>query len=169
LANSIQVEDSESLTVSKISSRHCMVNISHWKRYVIIRNELIYQLESIYKMSRYVLSLCIYADPNQSKPIAIVVPVESEIRSLAMNLSVASTEASLETLVENTNVLREVHTEMISIARSHGLRGVELIQAAVLVAEDWTPENVLYLIFSCSLTVKVTAHGRKEIEPESYC
>jgi len=120
-------------------------------------------------MSRYVLSLCIYADPNQSKPIAIVVPVESEIRSLAMNLSVASTEASLETLVENTNVLREVHTEMISIARSHGLRGVELIQAAVLVAEDWTPENVLYLIFSCSLTVKVTAHGRKEIEPESYC
>jgi len=145
------------------------VNISHWKRYLIIGNDLIYQLESIYKISRYVLSLCIYADPNQTKPIAIVVPVESEVRSLATNLSLASTEASLESLVENTKVLREVHTEMISIARAHGLRGVELIQAAVLVAEDWTPENVLSLTLSCSLTSKVNAHRRKEIEPEKYC
>jgi len=75
----------------------------------------------------------------------------------------------MESLVENTKVLREVHMEMLSIARAHGLRGVELIQAAVLVAEDWTPENVFYLTLSCSLTLKVNAHRRKEIEPQKYC
>ena len=88
------------------------------------------------------LSICVYADTNQRKPIGIVVPVESAVRGLAVKLGVPVDNRSYESLLEDFQVRQEIHLEMLSVAKSHGLVGVELIQGVVLVAEEWTPDNV---------------------------
>jgi long-subunit acyl-CoA synthetase (AMP-forming) len=49
---------------------------------------------------------------------------------------------SLEGLTQDAKLVQEVFSEMLVIAKLHGLRGVELIKGVVLVAEEWTPENV---------------------------
>jgi long-chain acyl-CoA synthetase len=121
-----------------------MVNILLWKRYTpsSLEDAANIQLESIYRISPYVLSICIYADINQTKPVAIVIPVESAVRDLAIKLGAASTAESYESL-QDTRVIHEVHMDMLAVAKAHGLRSVELIQGVVLVTEEWTPENVL--------------------------
>ena len=42
-----------------------------------------HQLESRYRASPVVGNICVYADPNKAKPVAIIVPVEKELASIA--------------------------------------------------------------------------------------
>jgi hypothetical protein len=35
-----------------------------------------------------------------------------------------------------------VYAELLSVGKRGGLEGMELIQGLVLIAEEWTPENV---------------------------
>jgi long-chain acyl-CoA synthetase len=89
-----------------------------------------------------VLSICVYADPNQVKPIAIVVPVEATLKKFAVAKGLALLEASLDSLVKDPGVVAAVRDEMLAVGTRGGLAGIELIQGLVLVSEEWTPENV---------------------------
>jgi len=89
-----------------------------------------------------VLSICVYADPNRYKPIAIVVPAEATLSKFAVNSGLAPEDTSLESLVDNQKVVGAVYAELLSVGKRGGLNGIELIQGLVLVPEEWTPENV---------------------------
>jgi long-chain acyl-CoA synthetase len=88
------------------------------------------------------LSICVYADPNRYKPIAIVVPAEATLSKFAVAKGLAPEDTSLESLVDNEKIVEAVYAELISVGKRGGLNGIELIQGLVLVPEEWTPENV---------------------------
>ena len=69
-------------------------------------------------------------------------PDERALRDLSKKFGDSLTNASLESLTQDTELQRTVCMEMLTVAKIHGLRGVELIKGVVLVAEEWTPENV---------------------------
>lgn len=88
------------------------------------------------------LSVCIYADPSQFQPIAIVVPAEAALRKFAIGKGHAQPGTSFEALLNDQSVISAVHAEMLAAGRRAGLTGMELIQGLVLVPDEWTPENV---------------------------
>src|SRR5271156_759475 len=100
------------------------------------------QLEAIYNTCNLVLSICVYADPNQYKPIAIVVPAEATLSKLAVAKGLAEPNTSLESLVDDKKVVGAVFAELLNVGKRGGLTGMELLQGLVLVPEEWTPENV---------------------------
>jgi long-subunit acyl-CoA synthetase (AMP-forming) len=104
--------------------------------------------------------------------MAVVFPDERALRELSKKVGNTLPDMSLESLTQDAKLEREVFSEMLVIAKLHGLRGVELIKGVVLVAEEWTPENVntLATLWPVSLTHgAVDAHGRKKIESQKYC
>ena len=100
-------------------------------------------MESTYGACNLVLSICIYADPNQFQPIAIVVPAEAALRKFAMGKGLTQPNTSFEALLNDGSVIPAVHAEMLAVGKRAGLAGKELIQGLVLVPDEWTPENVL--------------------------
>jgi long-chain acyl-CoA synthetase len=88
------------------------------------------------------MSICVYADQNRYKPIAIVVPAEPALSRLVVAKGIASADTSLETLVHDPKVVDAVYAELIATGKRGGLKGMELIQGLVLVSEEWLPENV---------------------------
>jgi long-chain acyl-CoA synthetase len=90
------------------------------------------------------MSICVYADPNQYKPIAIVVPVEATLSKLAIAKGfVQENTWTMESLVEDKKIIDTVFKELLSVGKRGGLMGSEIIQGLALVSEEWTPENVL--------------------------
>jgi long-chain acyl-CoA synthetase len=88
------------------------------------------------------LSICVYADPNRYKPIAIVVPAETTLSKFVAAKGLAPAETSLESLVQDQKVVDAVYAELLTVGKRGGLVGVESIQGLLLVSEEWTPENV---------------------------
>ena len=100
------------------------------------------QLEASYCTCNLVMSICIYADVNRYKPIAIVFPAEPALTKFAISKGLATAEDSIETMVENPKLVSAVHAELLTVGKRGGLHGMELIQGLILVSEEWTPENV---------------------------
>jgi long-chain acyl-CoA synthetase len=88
------------------------------------------------------MSICVYADQNRYKPIAIVVPAEPALSRLVVAKGIASGDTSLETLVHDPKVVDAVYAELIATGKRGGLKGMELIQGLLLTSEEWLPENV---------------------------
>jgi len=98
------------------------------------------KLESIYRACPLVANICVYADQNKTKPVALIVPVEGSLKKLAAE---AGVEGGLEELVHNDKVRAAVLRELIAAGRQGGLAGIELIEGVVLTEEEWTPQNNL--------------------------
>lgn len=101
------------------------------------------RLESVYKSCPLVQTLCVSADAYASQPLAVVCPLEINLRrALAGNPSV-SAQTSFAELCELPEarelVLKETHT----VGKRAGLRTMELLEAVVLTADEWTPESGL--------------------------
>ena len=92
------------------------------------------------------MSICVYADQNRYKPIAIVVPAEPALMKLVTAKGLAPADAHLENLVHDPKVVEAVYAELIATGKKGGLKGMELIQGLVLVSEEWLPENVSVIL-----------------------
>ncbi len=98
------------------------------------------KLESVYRAATVVANICVYADEQKTKPIAIIVPAEPALEKLAAQIGVK--EYGLEKLVHNKKVQDAVLKEMQQSGRNGGLSGIEIIDGVVLADEEWTPQNV---------------------------
>jgi long-chain acyl-CoA synthetase len=98
------------------------------------------KLESIYRAATVVANICVYADEQKTKPIAIIVPAEPALEKLAAQIGVK--ERGLENLVHDKKVQNAVLKEMQQAGRAGGLSGIEIIDGVVLADEEWTPQNV---------------------------
>ena len=98
------------------------------------------KLESIYRSATVVANICVYASPEQTKPVAIIVPAEPALKALAERIGV--TGNGIEDLVHNKKIQDTVLKELQAAGRAGGLSGIEIIQGAVLADEEWTPVNV---------------------------
>jgi len=99
------------------------------------------KLESIYRAYGIVFNLCVYAAPDKSRPIAIVVPVEAALKKLASQHGIEG--SGLEDLCDNQKLNGIVLEELQSAGRKGGLANFELVEGVVLADEEWTPQNGL--------------------------
>ncbi|KAL9057226.1 MAG: hypothetical protein Q9162_002429 [Coniocarpon cinnabarinum] len=99
------------------------------------------KLESIYRSVPIVANICIYAAEDQQKPIAIIVPAEPALKSIANSNGVKGD--SVEELVNDQKVNELVLSELQKGGKGGGLQSFELIQGVVLADEEWTPQNGL--------------------------
>jgi long-chain acyl-CoA synthetase len=105
------------------------------------------QLESIYRSCNVVANVCIYAAPDESKPMAIIVPVEKALKAIATEKGI--TYENLHELVQNKIVQRIVLRFLQDTGKAAGLVGIDIVDRVVIVAEEWTPESV---------SIKLIAH-----------
>ena len=98
------------------------------------------KLESIYRAATVVANICVYADEQRTKPIAIIVPAEPALKQLADRIGVKGT--GIEDLVHNVKLQDAVLKELQQTGRQGGLSGIEIIEGVVLADEEWTPQNV---------------------------
>jgi len=98
------------------------------------------QLESVYRSATVVANICVYADPNKNKPIAIIVPVENVLKKLAKENSIKGD--TLEELVHDEKLNGLVLKQMQDAGRKGGLSGIEIIDGLAMADEEWTPQNV---------------------------
>jgi len=97
------------------------------------------QLESIYRSAAIVMNICIYASPTETKPIAIIVPVEATLQQLAESQRLKThgmDDPANQTLVPL------ILSQLLAVGRKSGLANIELIQGVVLCPEEWTALNV---------------------------
>ncbi|CUS09527.1 unnamed protein product [Tuber aestivum] len=98
------------------------------------------KLESVYRASSVVGNICVYADEQKTKPVAIIFPVEAALKKLAAENSI---EGEFEQLVHDAKLNQIVMRELIAAGKRGGLAGIELIEGCVLTDEEWTPQNNL--------------------------
>jgi len=98
------------------------------------------QLESIYRAATVVANICVYAASDKNKPIAIIVPAEPALKSLADRNGIEG--HGREDLVHSEKLHGIVLKELQAAGKKGGLNGIEIIEGVVMTAEEWTPQNV---------------------------
>nr|POE82417.1 long-chain-fatty-acid--coa ligase 1 [Quercus suber] len=99
------------------------------------------KLESVYRSATMVGNICVYAAEDKNKPIAIIVPVEAALKSLASANGIQG--AGLEDLCSNDAMNEVVLKELQAAGKKGGLSGIEILDGVVLTDEEWTPHNGL--------------------------
>jgi long-chain acyl-CoA synthetase len=102
------------------------------------------KLESVYRAAHVVANICCYADDSKAKPVAIIVPAEPALKKLAATIGAGG--ESLEELIHDKKVQQAVLKELQAAGRQGGLTGIEIIDGVVLSDEEWTPQNVSFLV-----------------------
>ena len=98
------------------------------------------RLEATYKSCNLVSNICVHATADATQPIAIIVPHEGHLRA---SLSDEDPHAPLATLCANAKVNSLVLRECNAAGKKSGFKGIEMLQAVVLTADEWTPESGL--------------------------
>ncbi|KAI9352695.1 hypothetical protein BDR26DRAFT_1002853 [Obelidium mucronatum] len=89
------------------------------------------KLEANYKVSKYVQNICVYANPEKSYPIAIIMPVEKEIRN----------EFDYVDLCRRKDIKDAVLNSLKKIAKDVGFVSAEVVGLVFLSDKEWTPES----------------------------
>ncbi|EAS29073.1 fatty acid activator Faa4 [Coccidioides immitis RS] len=120
------------------------------------------KLESIYRSAHVVANICIYAAPDQSKPVAIIVPAEPALHQLAQQNGIKGD--SIGTLVHDSKLNSIILREMQQAGRAGGLRPFEIIEGVVLSDEEWTPQNGFTTAAQKLQRKKIITKFQKEID-----
>ncbi|KAI5310600.1 long-chain fatty acid-CoA ligase [Ascosphaera atra] len=99
------------------------------------------KLESIYRLVNAVSNICVYADGDHDKPIALIVPSEQALEKLANDNGIQT--ESVEDLVNDKKLKNIVLKQMQDTGKQSGLSGIEILQNIVMVHEQWSAENGL--------------------------
>ncbi|TFK17654.1 hypothetical protein FA15DRAFT_604640, partial [Coprinopsis marcescibilis] len=102
------------------------------------------RLEAIYKSCNLVANICVHAVSSANQPMAIIIPHEVQLRAyIASNLKSIDSTAPLAVLSAKEEVQKAVLKECNVVGRKNGFKNMELLEAVVLTAEEWTPETGL--------------------------
>ncbi|KAJ3244127.1 long-chain fatty acid-CoA ligase [Chytriomyces hyalinus] len=105
------------------------------------------KLEANYKTSKFVQNICVHADSEQSYAIALIQPIEAQIRALAGELNknpgVDVAHLDFEELCKRADIRAGVLASLKGIAKSVGFKPAEIVGQVMLSHEEWTPQNGL--------------------------
>jgi len=103
------------------------------------------RLEAVYKSSNLVQNLCVYGHPDAKQPMAVIIPHEVHLRHALKHGAVdgVDADASMYVLCELPGVRKFVLENLNAIGKKNGFKPLEILEAAVLTAEEWTPESGL--------------------------
>ncbi|KAJ1553265.1 long-chain fatty acid-CoA ligase [Cladochytrium tenue] len=101
------------------------------------------KLESVYKISPYVANIVVYGDSEQAYPVAIIQPVEAELRLLAKDRGLVPDPELIDLgeLAVHPGVKSAVLTSLKDVAKQVKLVSAETVQAIYIAGEEWTPQN----------------------------
>ncbi|ORY29736.1 acetyl-CoA synthetase-like protein [Rhizoclosmatium globosum] len=102
------------------------------------------KLEAAYKFPKFVQNICVYADSEKSYAIALVQPVEKEIRALAGRLSLPGVDVAhldYEDLCKCQDIRQNVLADLRTIGKEVKFVPAEIVGQVILCAEEWTPQN----------------------------
>lgn len=126
------------------------------------------KLESTYRSNPLVLNICVYADQNKVKPIAMILPNEQHLRHLLKDLKLATEEEinskELSDFYTDKKVIREVHKSLLETGKSQGLKGIELIQNVLMIDDEWTPQNGLVTLAQKLQRKKILDTYKKQVD-----
>ncbi|KAG2145440.1 uncharacterized protein EDB93DRAFT_1241111 [Suillus bovinus] len=123
------------------------------------------QLESTYKSCYLVANICVYADAEAKQPIAIIIPHEVNLRQALEAKSIpADASAPLSDLCTNKVVQDLMLKECNGIGKKNSFKPMEILEAVVLTAEEWTPESGLVTAAQKVQRSKVAKKFEKEIK-----
>ncbi|CAJ0921119.1 11281_t:CDS:2 [Entrophospora sp. SA101] len=97
------------------------------------------RLESVYKSTLFVSNICVCADSYQSRPVALIFPIEARVRKLAMEKNI--TETDFEKLCQDKEITNSVLQACLVEAKKADFKPAELLSAITLLHEEWTTEN----------------------------
>jgi hypothetical protein len=103
------------------------------------------RLEAVYKSSNLVSNLCVYGHPDAKQPMAVIIPNEVHLRHALKQGAVdgVDPDASLHMLCEDEGVRKLVLANLNALGKKNGFKPLEILEAVVLTAEEWTPESGL--------------------------
>jgi len=102
------------------------------------------RLESIYKACNFVGNICVHASTDAKQPIAIIIPHEANLRHALQTRSIGvDSNEHLSMLCHNDKVKDLVLKECNAVGKKNGFKSIEILQAVVLTADEWTPESGL--------------------------
>ncbi|KAI0791104.1 acetyl-CoA synthetase-like protein [Abortiporus biennis] len=123
------------------------------------------RLESIYKACDLTSNLCVHANPDAKQPIAIVIPHEAHLRHYLEQKSIPGVDpnAALSTLCHDERVAEIVMKECNALGKKNGFKQMELLEAVILTAEEWTPESGMVTAAQKIQRKNIAKHFEKEI------
>lgn len=129
------------------------------------------KLEAVYRGAQTVANVMVHADPEYSRPIAIIMPNEKVLVEKAKELGVH--EDNIHTMHHNAKVRNFVLKDLQTAAKRAGLVSMETVSGVVITDEEWIPDSVR--IPRPSFAVQTIAnndsagpcHRHPEAEPKS--
>jgi len=119
-----------------IDRKKDLVKLKHGE-YVALGNA-----ETILKTCSVVDNICIFADSTKENVVAVVVPVLSMLRNLAMSVGLPESSAEAEEQVcKNEDVVVAVLSQLQKHGKKCGLSRWEIPAAVYLTNELWTPDT----------------------------
>lgn len=95
------------------------------------------KLESVYRSNPCIQNICIYADSDHVKPVAVIVPNPSAVDNLAKEKGLEVHED----IAHDTAIIKAIQKEVLATGSSAGLKGAELLQGVVISKVEWSPQN----------------------------
>ncbi|KAG1246907.1 hypothetical protein G6F68_014433 [Rhizopus microsporus] len=96
------------------------------------------KLESVYKSSPLVETLCVFANPLYTRPVALLVPIAKTLETFLREKGIQNED--WETLCSSKETRQQVLRAMQAQAKAGGLRGTEIISDVWVCKDIWTPE-----------------------------
>nr|CAG8534239.1 8181_t:CDS:10 [Entrophospora candida] len=122
-------------SLAVIDRKKNLVKLAHGEYIALER------LESVYKSTLFVSNICVCADSYQSRPVALIFPIEARVRKLAMEKNI--TETDFEKLCQDKEITNSVLQACLVEAKKADFKPAELLSAITLLHEEWTTENGL--------------------------
>ncbi|KAI8886477.1 acetyl-CoA synthetase-like protein [Backusella circina FSU 941] len=129
--------------IGEWTERGTLVIIDRLKNLVKLSNGeyiALEKLESVYKSCNLVENICVYADPLCSRPVALLVPIEKTLKTVATENGV---ESDWDALCENKTVRKVVLNMLQEQAKKSGLKGTEVVSDVWICKDMWTSEQGL--------------------------
>jgi long-chain acyl-CoA synthetase len=143
------VELDEAGSMSIIDRKKNLVKLSNGE-YIALE-----KCESIYRNSLIAQHICVFANSEKSKPIAVIHSPLSAVNNLLEQKGINKVN-NLEGINDNKPALDAMLQDLLATGKKNGLKGTELVAQVVVTEEDWTSENG---ILTAAQKVK-----RKELE-----
>ncbi|TVY12925.1 Acyl-CoA synthetase FUM16 [Lachnellula arida] len=121
------------------------------------------KLESIYRTSPVVFSICVFASLDKSRPVALIVPAEPALEALAKANDIPIPTNLME-LRNDPKVEELVLKDVLAAGKRGGLAGIEMLAGVVIVQEEWTPQTGFVTSAMKLQRRSIANHYKKDIE-----